>query len=143
MWFTPYGVNNQSSNPDGPNYQDLVDAMFARLEEWFGWMQDDLAQSRLPDPSYKPPRGYPKLTHKVVDQLIKEMDEDLDVDGLGVQGRNKGREIGCDFWRLDYPQRLALAQDIQQLIYRHNKKNGIKPAPKKKPARDDSKEPYA
>ena len=94
-----------------------IEALFALLEKWFVAIEDGTVTTWLPDPTYKVPYGWPKLTERRVNEYIEELDREMDMDALGYQGQKYKADASCEFNRLAYPQRLALTQAVQQVIH--------------------------
>lgn len=84
------------------------------LEDWFGAMENGSVEQRLPDPLYSVTISQERAD-KIVALLDEEFDRELswasnpDVDGGGYN-------TGPGFSRLRPIQRLALAQQLHQLL---------------------------
>lgn len=93
--------------------QEQIDSLFTVLEDWFQAIEDGTVHHRLPDPTFELRPGRPPITEALVDEFIKELDREIDTDAFGSQGRKYEADASSEFHRLDYPQRVAL---VQQLI---------------------------
>ena len=92
--------------------QEQIDTVFAILEDWFQAIENGTASHRLPDPAFEPPPGKPAITEPLVEEFIKELDREIDIDAFGSQGRKYGADATSEFHRLAYPQRVALVQQL-------------------------------
>ena len=96
--------------------QEQVETVFAILEDWFQALEEGTACHRLPDPAFVPPQGRPALNEKLVEQFIRELDREMAEDAFGSQGHKYGVNATCDFCRLEYPQQVALVQQIMGVV---------------------------
>lgn len=97
--------------------QEQIDAVFGILEDWFRAIEDGTAQHRFPDPAFEAPQGRPPITAALVEDLIRELDREIDIDAFGVQGRRFGADATSEFHRLGSPQRLALVQELMAVLF--------------------------
>ncbi|MEE9199196.1 MAG: hypothetical protein V3U26_05310 [Dehalococcoidia bacterium] len=109
MWFTTQTEEQEVA-------QEQVDTLFATLEDWFQAIENGTAHHRLPDPSFEPPPGRPAITEVLVEEFIKELDREINTDAFGSQGRKYGADASSEFHRLDYPQRVALVQQLMGVL---------------------------
>ena len=96
--------------------QEQIDIVFSILEDWYQAIEDGTAHNRLPDVTFEPPIGRPAITEELVEEFVKELDREMDTDALGHQGMKYGADASCEFSRLDYPQRLALVQQLMVVM---------------------------
>ncbi|MFQ5872232.1 MAG: hypothetical protein ACE5JL_00320 [Dehalococcoidia bacterium] len=96
--------------------QEQIDTVFSILEDWYQAIEDGTAHHRLPDPTFQAPPGKPAITEDLVDEFIKELDREIDTDAFGSQGRKYGADASSEFHRLDYPQRVALVQQLMRAL---------------------------
>ena len=109
---------------------------FAILQKWFGHMEDGTASLHLPDPAFKPPWGRVELTEKLVNLLISEIDREMDIDALGSRGHYFGIDATPEFHRLEYPQRLALAQELMMVVHSEGQIKRVEKYLQERKARD-------
>ena len=96
--------------------QEQIDTVFEILEDWYQGIENGTAHYRLPDPTFEPPRGRPTITEQLVEEFIKELDREINIDAFGVQGRRYGADASSEFHRLDSPQRVALVQQLMMVL---------------------------
>lgn len=96
-----------------------VGAIFACLERWFDMMQRGEAHLWQPDPIYVRRGGKPIWTEQELDDLVKDIDAEIQQEVNRVPGTQMQATDNSGFWRLAVPQRLALAQQLEQVIEAH------------------------
>lgn len=101
------------------------------LEDWFNALEDGSAFSRLPDPAYKRPDDKPMWTDEQLDNLVCDaIDAYVDHQRSWIElNRHIKTDTHCGFQRLDAPQRLAFAQDLERVMVRFDVATGDTPAP--------------
>ncbi|MFQ5933111.1 MAG: hypothetical protein ACE5KI_00530 [Dehalococcoidia bacterium] len=96
--------------------QEQIDTVFDILEDWFQAIEDGTAHHRLPDPTFESPPGRPAITEELVNEFIRGLDREIDTDAFGSQGRKYEADASSEFHRLDYPQRVALVQQLMTVL---------------------------
>ena len=86
------------------------------LDDWLNAIDTGMAHLRLPDPNYVRPRGKAPWTTQELDTLIRNIDAEIDQEVTRAPGTSVGAKAGPCFHRLDLPQRLALAQHLEQML---------------------------
>lgn len=94
-----------------------VHAIMALLEDWFTAMEDGTAHYRQPDFEYRRSEGKPQWSEDDVDRLVKAIDAEIDQEVLRLPGTTTHSTAGPGFHRLEFPQRLALAQQLDGLLH--------------------------
>jgi len=121
--------------------QEQIDTVFEILEDWYQAIESGTAHHRLPDPSFESPQGRPPITQALVQEFIKELDREIDIDAFGVQGRRYSADASSEFHRLDFPQRVALVQQLMTALL--NEKEMSKKAEDLRAQRVSNKQPEA
>jgi len=96
-----------------------VAAVIFLLDDWLQAMENGTAHHRLPDPNYVRSNGKPTWTEDELDTLIRDLDAEIDQEVTRLPGTSVGAKAGPGFSRLALPQRLALAQQLDNLVQRH------------------------
>ncbi len=107
-----------------------VHAVMMLLEDWFLAMEDGTAMFRQPDPNYERSGGRPTWTEEELDKLMRDIDAEIDQEVGRAPGTSTGSKLGSGFTRLQLPQRLALAQQLDALVAQHSKVLPQDPAPR-------------
>ena len=101
-------------------YPEETVRVFEVLRRWFHGMESGEAQYWSYDPRYERPNGKPPFTEAQVNELIEvALDEYLDAPAQRNYAKNtRGifNDAGPGFSRLAFPQRLALAQQLEQAL---------------------------
>lgn len=112
------GSSYYSTPPPSPEMRatswveaENIQAAYAILIKWFGYMQRGQADLKYPDPKFVTPLGWKPLTQELADLLIKEIAEDYEIEHARFPG---GRGPGFD--RLLPHSRLALAQELMLVL---------------------------
>ena len=116
MLGNPWGPNPIASSEDREAAQEQIEAVFAILEDWYQAIENGTADHRLPDPTFVPPPGRPPITEALVEEFIRELDREIDIDALGSRGKSYKADASSEFHRLAYPQRLALIQALMRVL---------------------------
>lgn len=96
-----------------------VAAVIALLDDWLNALEEGTAPFRWPDTGYQSPDGRPPWTEAELAELIQDLDSEVDREVDRAPGTSAGATAGPAFVRLALPQRLALAQQLEQLLERH------------------------
>lgn len=109
----------------------LVEAVINLLEDWFQAMESGTITLRLPasPETYHRPSDKPWWTEEALDLLITDIDAEIDMEvnrAPGTQPLVKA-QAGSGFSRLLPPQRLALAQQLEQVLLAYGVGEGAKP----------------
>jgi hypothetical protein len=83
------------------------------LQEWFQALEQGTADTRMPDPAYRWRRHCPSIEE--IDTLIREIDQYIEREWRNW-GKARGFEAPAELWRLAPPARLALMQDLDQVL---------------------------
>lgn len=120
-WTSPY--------PSG-HHEAKVQAVVDLLTDWFNALEDGSHQWRLPSPSYQRRHGRPTWTDEELERFIDAVDKDIERE-LHWASANPamGCQAGPSFHRLALAQRLAFAQQMDELLARYE----IPPAETDKP----------
>ena len=102
-----------------------VHALLTILEDWFSAIEDGSVRYRLPDPSYQRSGGRPTWTEAELNTLIRDIDAEISSEVGRAPGTSTGSNAGPGFSRLELPQRLALAQVLDQAVSQYD---GVFPA---------------
>ena len=94
---------------------DGVDAIFRCLQDWFEAMQRGEAHLRVPALDY--PKSW---TPEELDRIVVDLDAEhaKELTHPTVVGNSKATQPP-GFVRLEYPQRLALVQQLHSLVMEH------------------------
>lgn len=93
-----------------------VAAIIFLLDDWLNALEEGVGGFRLPDPNYQRPDGRPPWTEEELDELIRDLDHEVDCEVNRAPGTSVGARAGPGFCRLALPQRLALAQQLEQQL---------------------------
>ena len=93
-----------------------VEKIIYLLHDWLMALEENIAETRLPDPLYVRPNNKPNWTEEDLNRIINAIDEEVDKEAHGSVGRSIGATIGPDFKRLPVAQKLALVQQIETII---------------------------
>lgn len=96
-----------------------VAAIIFLLDDWLNALEEGVAGFHLPDPNHQRPDGRPPWTEEELDDLIRDLDYEVDREVSRAPGTSVGARAGPAFCRLAVPQRLALAQQLEQLLEGH------------------------
>lgn len=96
-----------------------VAAVIFLLHDWLQAMENGSADLRLPDPNYVRPSAKAMWTEQGLDTLIRDIDAEIDQEVTRLPGTSVGAKAGPGFHRLAFPQRFALAQQLETLLERH------------------------
>ena len=110
---------------EGEDWTPCQRAVIELLDDWFEALEDGSAGQRLPRPDY--PKSW---TDAQLDQLVAMVIDDY-VErqrSWATQKHGIAYRAHCGFDRLAPPQRLALAQDLQDVMDAHGQVTG-EPAP--------------
>ncbi len=99
---------------------EAVHAVTMVLEDWFLAMEEGTVAYRLPDLTYQRSRGRPTWTEEELERLMRDIDEEIDREVPRAPGVSTGSKLGPGFSRLAVPQRLALAQQLDAVLQKHD-----------------------
>lgn len=83
------------------------------LQDWFLALEQGTAPARLPDPAYRWRRRRPAVEE--IDSLLAEIDQYIEREWRNW-GKARGFEAPAELSRLAPPARLALMQDLDQVL---------------------------
>ena len=86
------------------------------LSSWFRAIEDGSVVHRMPDWDYERPGGKTLWTEEQLDALFTAIDEDVTKEVRTAPGMKMQATDGPGFCRMDLPQRLALAQQLEQVL---------------------------
>ena len=104
-----------SAYPSGHKDPHIAAIIFL-LDDWLNAMESGTVELRLPDPSYTRPDGKAIWTEEELDKLVQDIDAEIEIEVTRTPGTSVGADAGPGFCRLEVPQRLALAQQLELLM---------------------------
>lgn len=113
-------AQRQDMYPTG-HFNPGVAAVIALLDDWLSAIESGRAHLRQPDLSYARPNGKPLWTPEQLENLISNLDNEFGREVTGPPGTRVGAKAGPGFLRLEFPQRLCLAQQLEELMKRMEK----------------------
>ena len=111
----PVSDRRYPSGHDNPG----VEALIFILEDWTVALEQGGAIHRLPDPAYVRPSGKAPWTEEELDTIVRNIDAEIGREVTTTPGTSVGAQAGPELHRLAYPQRRALAQQLEQTIEAH------------------------
>ena len=97
-----------------------VAAVIFLLDDWLNAMEAGTANLRLPDVNYVRGNGQAPWSEEELDRLMRDIDAEVDQEVARLPGTSVGAQAGPGFSRLAVPQRLALAQQLEAVLEKHN-----------------------
>ena len=86
------------------------------LSDWFRAIEDGSVLHRQPDWHYVRPEGKPIWTEEQLETLFLAIDQDMMTEVTTAPGTRMDATDGPGFCRMATPQRLALAQALEQVL---------------------------
>lgn len=110
------------ASPYEPGHVDpKVCAFIDVLQDFFLALEQGTAHLRLPDPAYERRRRKPQWTEAELASLVKAIDDTTDRELSWASRNPKMRcDAGPGFSRLTISQRLALAQNLDQVLAKYD-----------------------
>lgn len=95
-----------------------VETIIFILDGWVKAMDDGSVAQRYPSSSYKRKSGKPEWTEGELDLIMRSLDYEIDQEVARAPGTSTGSKMGPGFVRMDYNQRLAMVQELDEAIAR-------------------------